>query len=132
MKLTGVQQYVYNYLARRGDYVNSARVRQALCGVVLDKEKVLKELEALGIVEYKFGKGWKYLPMPKEGTGPSYVVYKAGLLVGDGFVMQCDTEEDALENAARLTDQDKKPFYVAKLVAVVRPVVQPLHVIERV
>lgn len=64
---------------------------------------------------------------------PQWVVYAQATIIGDSvYTEQADSEAQALDRAARLTDKLKKVFYVAKLVAAVRPVVQPTHVIERV
>lgn len=72
-------------------------------------------------------------PAPKVSTEPAYVVYAHSTIVGDSvYTEQAPDEEFALTRAAHLTDKHKKAFYVAKLVAVVRPVVQPTHAIERV
>lgn len=68
----------------------------------------------------------------REEPAHTFIVYKAGLIVGNGYTAQYHTEAEALAEAQRLTDAHKCRWHVAKLYAIVRPVVQPTNVIERV
>lgn len=132
MNLSELQQAVIDCLRKQTKRLPAGQVRDligvATCSGVVH---ILDGLAAVGIADRVVGAGWALTEKYRRDTEGTWVVY-TGTTTSTSVWASFDTEDSAIQFATEQVGKYKGEYFIAKLVARVKPVTQPKFEIERV
>lgn len=136
MKLSDMSSTAQTVLSAMSKYTNRAPAQYIATDLGIGFSTAFDALSALstnGLVSRKIGQGWKLTDAGRALLKPvgTWVVYQHDI-TGPVDVLSFISEQDALTHATKMTSRHSQQYYVAKLVARVKPVTNPTFEIERV